>query len=77
MGRRVRVSDTVGPDQPAAPEDLGQVRWALSHLGAYDPASDDSPWADDRLSFLPSAYAGPSMHRALHDVSAAHQALGG
>lgn len=40
MIRRIRLNDEVRPDKGVAPEDLGQVRWTLSHLGLFDPGLD-------------------------------------
>ena len=42
MPRQLRLNAEVRPGQRLAPSDLGQVRWALSHLGLFDPALEQN-----------------------------------
>ncbi len=56
MFRPVNLNTTVRPDQRVPPEDPGQVRFALSHLGLFDPARD--PNREESLM-------GGGMRRAL------------
>ncbi len=56
MPRQILLNDVIRPDQRVPPEELGQVRWALSRLGLFDPARD--PNREESLM-------GGGVHRAL------------
>ena len=43
MTRRLQLNSTVRPKGLNARDDLGQVRWAMSNLGLYDPARKPAP----------------------------------
>ena len=61
MPRQIRLNDVVRPNQRPTAEDLGQVRWALSHLGLFDPATEPRS---------ASSLMSPGLRRALRTFQA-------
>ena len=63
MARQIRLNHAVRPIETAPVEDLGQVRWAMSRLGLFDPRRDDPRrHREDHMS--------PKLARALRSFQA-------